>query len=89
MDEKQILMERAREKLEVARSLLEDGFYSDAVSRAYYAMFYAARALLAERERYPKTRRGVISQFGLEFVKGGTFEREIFGLFARPCAGRP
>jgi len=49
LDEKLVLMERAGEKLEVARSLLEDGFYSDAVSRAYYAMFYAARALLAER----------------------------------------
>lgn len=83
MDEKLVLMERAGEKLEVARSLLEDGFYSDAVSRAYYAMFYAARALLAEREMYPKTHRGVIAQFGLEFVKAGTFEREIFDLFAR------
>ncbi len=76
-------MERAGEKLEVSKSLLEDGFHSDAVSRAYYAMFFAARALLAERGMYPKTHRGVISQFGLEFVKGGKFERAIFDLFAR------
>jgi uncharacterized protein (UPF0332 family) len=83
LDEKQVLMERAREKLEVARSLLEDGYYSDAVSRAYYAMFYAARALLAEKQVHPKTHRGVISQFGLAFVKSGTFRRELFELFAR------
>lgn len=76
-------MERAGEKLEVARSLLEDCFYSDAVSRAYYAMFYAARALLTERGMYPKTHRGVISQFGLEFVKDGKFERAVFDLFVR------
>jgi Uncharacterized conserved protein related to C-terminal domain of eukaryotic chaperone, SACSIN len=76
-------MERAYEKLEVAKSLLENGFYSDAVSRAYYAMFYAARALLSEQNIYPKTHHGVISQFGLKFVKGGQFEKEIFDLFAR------
>ena len=83
MDEKQILMERAHEKLEVAKSLFGTGFYSDAVSRAYYAMFYAARALLSEKNIYPKTHRGVISQFGLKFVKEGEFEKEIFDLFAR------
>ena len=83
MDENQILMERAYEKLEVAKSLFEEGFYSDAVSRAYYAMFYAARALLTERDIYPKTHRGVISQFGVIFVKGGKFKRTFFDLFAR------
>jgi uncharacterized protein (UPF0332 family) len=83
LDEKRILMERAYEKLEVAKSLLENGFYSDAVSRAYYAMFYAARALLSEQNIYPKTHHGVISQFGLKFVKEGKFEKEIFDLFAR------
>lgn len=83
MDEKQILMERAHEKLKVATSLFVTGFYSDAVSRAYYAMFYAARALLSEKNIYPKTHRGVISQFGLKFVKEGEFEKEIFDLFAR------
>jgi uncharacterized protein (UPF0332 family) len=83
LDEKQILMERAHEKLKVATSLFVTGFYSDAVSRAYYAMFYAARALLSEKNIYPKTHRGVISQFGLKFVKEGEFEKEIFDLFAR------
>jgi uncharacterized protein (UPF0332 family) len=83
LDEKQILMERAYKKLEVAKSLFKQGFYSDAVSRAYYAMFYAARALLSEKDIYPKTHRGVIAQFGLKFVKEGKFEKEIFDLFAR------
>jgi uncharacterized protein (UPF0332 family) len=83
LDEKQILMERAYTKLEVAKSLFKQGFYSDAVSRAYYAMFYAARALLSEKNIYPKTHRGLISQFGLQIVKGGKFKKEIFDLFAR------
>ena len=83
MDKKQILMERAYEKFEVAKSLFKEGYYSDTVSRAYYAMFYAARALLSERNIYPKTHRGVISQFGLKFVKEGQFKKNIFDLFAR------
>ena len=83
MDEKKILMENAYEKLEAAKILFENGFYADAVSRAYYAMFFAARALLSKRNIYPKTHRGLISQFALEFVKTGDFRKEIFDLFTR------
>jgi len=70
LDEKEILMEKAHEKLKAAKVLFERKFYSDAVSRAYYAMFYAARALLSEKNIYPKTHRGVISQFGLSCKRG-------------------
>jgi len=83
LDEKQILKERAYEKLKAAKSLFEGGFYSDAVSRAYYAMFYAVRALLSDENIYPKSHRGAISQFGLKFVKEGKFKKELFDLFAR------
>jgi uncharacterized protein (UPF0332 family) len=69
--------------LEAAKTLFENGFYADAVSRAYYAMFFAARALLSERNIYPKTHRGLISQFALEFVKTSEFRKEIFYLFTR------
>ena len=62
-------MERAYEKLKVVKSLFATGFYSDAVSRAYYAMFYAARALLSEKNIYPKAHRGVISQNKEELVQ--------------------
>ena len=43
--------------------------FSEAISEAYYAMFHAAKALLALRGIYPKTHAGVVSQFGLQFVK--------------------
>jgi uncharacterized protein (UPF0332 family) len=39
--------ERAEEFLKVAQRCLEEGWYNSAVSRAYYAMFQAARAALA------------------------------------------
>ena len=43
--------------------------FSEAISEAYYAMFHAAKALLALRGIHPKTHAGVVSQFGLQFVK--------------------
>lgn len=73
MEDKEILMKRAYEKLEVAKNLLNDDYYSDAVSRAYYAMFFAARALLSEKNIFPKTHKGVISQFSLNFCERGRF----------------
>lgn len=71
-------IENAEEKLEAAEYLLKGGFYNDAASRAYYSMFYAARALLSLKEIYPKAHKGVISKFGLEFVKKG-FVEDIYG----------
>lgn len=40
------LMQRAERSLRSARNLLEDGDHDFAISRAYYAMFYAATAAL-------------------------------------------
>jgi hypothetical protein len=36
----------ADEKIEVAQKLLDLGYFDDAASRAYYGMFYAAKAAL-------------------------------------------
>ncbi|MDP3035699.1 MAG: HEPN domain-containing protein [Methanobacteriaceae archaeon] len=83
MDEKRILIKNAHEKLEAAKNLFENEFYNDSVSRAYYAMFFAAKALLFEKNIHPKTHRGLISQFGLEFVKKNEFKKELFDLLAR------
>ncbi|WP_199484003.1 HEPN domain-containing protein [Methanoregula formicica] len=71
-------LELAAETLDAADYLLKGGYYNDAVSRAYYAMFYAARALLASRDLHPKGHKGLILQFGLEFVKRGFIE-ESYG----------
>jgi len=68
-------IENAEEKLEAAEYLLKGGFYNDAVSRAYYSMFYSAKALLSLKEIYPKAHKGVITKFGLEFVKKGFVDR--------------
>lgn len=48
--EVQRLLEKADHALEVAESLYKQGFTQDAASKIYYAMFYAAQALLKSQD---------------------------------------
>lgn len=50
--------EAARIRLEAATVLVEEGFPSDAVTRTYYAVFSAAKALLRSQGLKAKTHRG-------------------------------
>jgi len=70
-------LEKAFERLRVAEKLFHDGDYEDAVSRAYYAMYHAAKAALSTVNVFPKTHEGVVSEFGRRFVLTGVFQREL------------
>jgi uncharacterized protein (UPF0332 family) len=65
---------RARAKLATAERLLQSGDWDDALSRAYYAAFHAAQALLLTVGLSPRTHEGTLSLFGLHFVKSGRLE---------------
>jgi len=69
--DQQSLLDKADESYRAAGLLLEHGFLDFAASRSYYAMFYAAEALLLERGLAFTKHAGVISAFGREFVKNG------------------
>lgn len=75
MDNIKYHIKEAENKLEAAKSLLENGFYKDSTSRSYYSMHHAARAILLMNGISPKTHRGVITEFGLEFVKKDLIEK--------------
>ncbi len=64
-------MNIAKDKLVVAADLIADGHYDDAVSRAYYAMFYASKALLLAVGEDPHKHKGVVTLFGKRFAKLG------------------
>ncbi len=64
-------IERARRYLDTAALLIEEGDFESSVSRAYYAMFYVARALLEQDGITPKTHSGLRNQFSLRFIKTG------------------
>ncbi len=68
---------RSHEELEAARLLADRGFNAQAVSRAYYAAFYAAsKALLALGESRSK-HSGVIAAFISLVVKREGVDEEI------------
>lgn len=70
-----VALAKARESLSAARELF--GKYpSITTSRAYYAMFYAATALLLERGLSFKRHSAVIAAFGREFAKDDEVWRE-------------
>jgi len=62
-------LERAEKALKSAKLLQENGELEDAASRAYYAMFHAARAILFSKGITAKTHRGTISIFDEKIVK--------------------
>jgi uncharacterized protein (UPF0332 family) len=82
LDEVELLIKKAELKLTSAKILFDNGLYEDAISRAYYCMYYSAKAILTLKGKYPRTHRGVISQFGLEFVKSGDIEYYYAKAFA-------
>jgi len=65
---------KATQKLAAARADLEAGRYDDAASRAYYAMFHAARAVLAARGLTAKTHAGLGAVFAEQFVRTGVID---------------
>jgi hypothetical protein len=70
-------LEKAEKKLKVAGKLLKSDDYEDAVSRAYYAVFHAAQALLLTEGERAETHKGVVTLFGLLFVKTGKFKKDL------------
>ena len=77
MREAQALLERAEKYINSCRLLIDAEDFESAVSRAYYAMFYAAEAVLLSRGLSFSSHRGVISSFGEHFVKTGKFQKEM------------
>ncbi len=67
----------ARDKLKSAELLMEESYYSDAASRAYYSLLHGARALLATRGLDSKKHSGVISLFNRSFVKTDKVPKEL------------
>lgn len=69
-------LERAKVNLEAARDLLDKGYYDIAASRAYYAAFYSASALLLNDNIDTRKHSGVIALIHQHFVKTGKLGKE-------------
>lgn len=69
-------LERAKTNLNAAKDLLEKGYFDIAASRAYYAAFYSASALLLNENIDTSKHSGVIALFHHHFVKTGKLDKE-------------
>ena len=70
-------MKKAQDSIAAADLLASKGFYEIATSRAYYAMFYAAQALLATQGLSYSKHSAVIAAFGREFAKTGKLDPKL------------
>lgn len=70
-------IERAAESLRAAKLQLDEGFFDFAASRAYYAAFYAATALLLNEGLEYGKHSGVIASVHQRFVKEGKIEKTV------------
>ena len=68
-EQTQAILEKAGESLDAARLLAAQDYLDFAASRAYYAMFYVAEALLLERGLSFSSHAAVIASYGKEFSK--------------------
>ena len=69
-------LDRAVQSLRAARELAAKGFYDFAASRAYYAAFYAATALLLKEGMTFRKHSGVLTAIHQHFVKTGKLSKE-------------
>lgn len=63
------LIEKARQSLNAAKDLLKGGYLDFSASLSYYAMFYAAEAVLLKKNLSFSKHKAVVSAFGKEFIK--------------------
>jgi len=77
------LILKAERSLRAGQSLFTQGDYDFAISRAYYAMFYCAQALLLTKKLKFSKHSAVISSFGQEFVKPGVLPEELHTYFMK------
>jgi uncharacterized protein (UPF0332 family) len=72
---------RSREDIDTAKLLYENGRYKVALTRAYYAIFYAASAMLLSKGIKRSKHSGVQSAFRQFFIKPGIIEKEYSDIY--------
>ena len=69
-------LENAKEKLHSAIVLRDNGLYKDSISRSYYAIFSALKAIIAQDGVDFSKHTGCIGYFQQNYVKTGIIEKE-------------
>ena len=78
-----LYIENAEESLSVAQLNLDNDFYAAAINRAYYAIFYAANAVLATRKLARSKHSGVLAAFRQHFIKTKLLSSELSEIYGQ------
>lgn len=81
-------MEKAFERLEASKILLESSLWNDAINRSYYAVFTGARSLLALFGLDSKKHSGVISLFNRCFIQTNILPKNLSKIITSAKEGR-
>lgn len=73
----------AAEELLAAEQLIGIALYRIALTRTYFAVFHAARAVLYAQGYDPKTHQGVLTLFNQHLIRPGHFEPRAARVIAR------
>jgi uncharacterized protein (UPF0332 family) len=88
LKEVSLYIEHAEDALKVARLNLDNDFYAAAVNRAYYAIFYAANALLATKKLARSKHSGVLAAFRQHFIKTGLLSAKLSEIYGQVMGDR-
>lgn len=70
-----LILDKARALMNEVDVLLQNHFYTTAISRLYYSCFHATRALLLTKDLTAKTHSGIISLLHKHFVIENSFDK--------------
>lgn len=83
-------LQSARDRLAAAETLLDGGHVPDAISRAYYGVFEAARALLLVEDVEASTHAGIGNRLGFHYrgdIDRGDIDTRIFSRLRKEREG--
>lgn len=82
------LLERANESMHAAELMIQGSLLHSAVSEGYYAMFYAAQALIMKKGENTSTHKGVLTRFSALYIKTGELDRSLGVALSQAFAAR-
>ncbi len=77
------IIKKANRSIKAAKQMADDGDFDFALSRLYYAVFYAMEAVLLTKNLSSSKHSGVIRQFNRIFVKEGIFPKTLSKTISR------
>jgi uncharacterized protein (UPF0332 family) len=81
-------MDYSRRALRTARLAFDDGDWVGAINRAYYAIFYAANAVLELEGLERSKHSGVLALFRQRYIKTGIIEPEFSVIYGKAFESR-